>query len=30
MDAVKTIDEYIIPNYEVLHSETLGSSEGGS
>ena len=22
MDAVKTIDEYIIPNYEVLHSES--------
>ena len=21
MDAVKMIDEYIIPNYEVLHSE---------
>ena len=22
MDAVKMIDEYIIPNYEVLHSES--------
>lgn len=22
MDAVKLIDEYIIPNYEVLHSES--------
>ena len=22
MDAVKIIDEYIIPNYEVLHSES--------
>ena len=26
MDAVKMIEEYIIPNYEVLHSETLNVS----
>ena len=29
MDAVKMIDEYIIPNYEVLHSESRKNVTGG-
>lgn len=29
MDAVKMIDEYIIPNYEVLHSESRKNVTSG-
>ena len=29
MDAVKMIDEYIIPNYEVLHSESRRNVTNG-
>lgn len=29
MDAVKMIDEYIIPNYEVLHSESRKNVTAG-
>ena len=29
MDAVKIIDEYIIPNYEVLHSESRKNVTAG-
>ena len=29
MDAVKMIDEYIIPNYEVMHSESRRNVTAG-